>query len=77
MSDTREQVNDAIASAIANNGDMIVRWVAAIEGIDSDGSRYLWLMADDSSTAWDRLGMYQFALTQEQADVTCDNCGGD
>jgi hypothetical protein len=48
---------------------MVTKWVACVEGINADGERYLWLMADDDTMPWDRLGMLQFALTREQDDI--------
>ena len=75
--DTRAAIQTAVTGAIADNGDMATKWVACVEGINSDGERYLWLMADDTTTPWDRLGMLQFALTQERADITCQQCEDD
>ena len=68
--DTRQAVSDAITEAIHGDGDMVTKWVACIEGFNGDGERYLWLMSDEDSMPWDRLGMLQFALSREQADIT-------
>jgi hypothetical protein len=71
--DTRQAVSDAITQAIHGDGDMVTKWVACIEGFNSDGERYLWLMSDEDSMPWDRLGMLTFALGREQADITAAN----
>lgn len=75
--DTRAAIQSAITGAIADEGDMVTKWVACVEGINADGERYLWLMADDDTMPWDRLGMLQFALTREQDDINTASEGED
>jgi hypothetical protein len=68
--DTQSLVEEAIGAAIRGDGDMLSKWVSVIEGINPDGERYLWILSDkDSSMPWDRLGMLDFALTQERERV--------
>jgi hypothetical protein len=65
--DTQTQLEEAIGAAIQGDGDMVSKWISVIEGINPDGERYLWIMSDrDSSMPWDRIGMLDFALTQER-----------
>ena len=71
--DTRQAVSDAITQAIHGDGDMVTKWVAVIEGFNPDGERYLWLMSDEDAMPWDRLGMLQFALGREQADINAND----
>lgn len=67
--DTQAQMEEAIGAAIQGDGDMVSKWVSIIEGINPDGERYLWILSDDDSMPWDRLGMLDFALTQERERV--------
>ena len=46
---------------------MVTKWVILAETIDADGDRGLWSLCSESATAWDTLGLLQFALHREQA----------
>jgi hypothetical protein len=67
--DTQSQMEEAIGAAIQGDGDMVSKWVSIIEGVNPDGERYLWILSDDYSMPWDRIGMLDFALTQERDEV--------
>lgn len=46
---------------------MVTKWVVLAETIDTDGDRGLWCFCNQGATAWDTLGLLQFALHREQA----------
>lgn len=72
MSDAElcDRIGLALSSALAEDDEMVTRWVAVIETIDTDGDRALWTMAPDGTQSWDALGMLTFAVQREQAHAT-------
>lgn len=63
-------VGEAISAVISRSAaSMTVKWLGLIETMDSDGLRGLWTLGSDGITAWDSIGMLQYALQREQADI--------
>lgn len=69
MSDTRDDVTEALAEAFRKTGFMAVKWAVVAEVIDEDGERSLWNLAPTGQLAWDTLGLLAFANQLEQADA--------
>ncbi len=67
MSDTRDAVEHALATALAEADEMVTRWIALIETVDADGKRGLFLLSNDDAKAWDNIGMLGYALQCEQS----------
>lgn len=72
MSEIREAVNDALATALVPEGDMLVRWVVCAEVIDQEGDRAVWALAPEGQKAWDSLGLLTYAVQLEQAAAVRD-----
>ena len=70
--DIRERVASAISEAMQSVDEMVNKWVACVETIDSDGRRALWALTDPDAKPWDTLGMLTFAVQREQAASLCD-----
>jgi hypothetical protein len=65
--DTRLAVESAIANALAESDEMVTRWVALIESVDTDGKRGLFLLSNEDAKAWENIGMLGYALQCEQS----------
>lgn len=68
----RGAVENALAQAFSDNGDMVTRWALVAEVIDTDGERGLWTLAPEDATGWDTLGMLTYATQMEQAKAVAD-----
>lgn len=75
--DVREAIDHALSGALAGADEMVTKWVACIETVDTDGQRSIWLMSPEGAKPWDNLGMLQFAAMQEQAQVMRYDVEGD
>lgn len=69
MSDTRDDVTEALAEAFRKTGFMATKWAVIAEVIDENGERSLWTLAPTGQLAWDTLGLLEFARQLEQADA--------
>jgi len=72
MSDEAKRVADAVGAAIgaAVGTDVVLKWVALVEVIDGDtNERGLWCLTPDGVTAWDTLGMLEYAKQLELAQT--------
>lgn len=65
--DLRSRIGSALSEALHAEGDMVIKWVAAVETMDADGERGVWTLADDEASPWDTLGLLTYALQTEQA----------
>lgn len=63
----KERISNALSDILGSEGEMVTRWVALVETIDSDGERALWCQTAENAKPWDTLGMLMFAVQQEQA----------
>lgn len=57
MSQVRDKMSDAIATALADQQELVTGWVAVVEVIDADGERCLRTLAGPDLKLWDGLGM--------------------
>lgn len=74
MADLNDDVHDAICQALAKHEtSLLTRWVLVAESVEDDGSRGLWLQADDTAKPWDVLGLLHFAITQQEAQIHRDS----
>lgn len=64
------KVHDAIASVLQAGGAMVTKFTAAVEVIEPDGGRAIWLLASEGSQAWESIGMLRYALATEEAGIT-------
>lgn len=66
-----QHVRDALADLMAkiDTGGMVTGYALLIEVVGSDGERALWTMAPSESKAWDTLGLLQYGLTKQQAQM--------
>jgi hypothetical protein len=63
-------LENAVSSAVRDvDGGMVTKWVMLAEGIDEDGERALWLVANKDALSWDTIGMLHYALALEQARI--------
>jgi len=72
MSDEADRVVEAVGAAIgaAVGTDLVLKWVALVEVIDGDtNERGLWCLAPKEMTAWDTLGMLEYAKQLELAQT--------
>lgn len=74
MSDLGPILEHAIGHAIDNavgehEGGLVTKWVALVESVNADGERGLWVMTSDGVTAWDSLGLLQYAHHVELAAI--------
>lgn len=58
-------VADGIAAAVAPKGEMVTTWVAAVETIDDDGVRGLWVLSAPGTQRWQMLGLLEAAKHYE------------
>ena len=63
----RAAVEHAISDALRQSDEMVTRWVALIESVDTDGKRGLFMLANEDAKAWDTLGMLGYAIQCEQS----------
>lgn len=74
--DLIDDVNEALSTALAKHETSITtRWVTLVETIDDDGGRGLWTLADNDAKPWDVLGLLEYALTKQHAQVMADRLG--
>ena len=67
VEETRERIQDAIASALPDQ--YVTRWIAIIEVVAADGDRALWSLGPEDATAWDTLGLLEYGRQVEQAAI--------
>lgn len=47
----------------------VTKWVALVESVDADGVRGLWTMTSEDVKAWDTVGLLQYGLHLQQAQI--------
>ena len=60
MSDPHDQIRDGLTRALADPGEMLTKYVAVAELMDSDGNFRL-AFARDGVMPWDAAGMMRWA----------------
>lgn len=68
----RDQLQSALASVLAGQGDFITRWVAVVEVIGPDGKRAAWTLRQKGSMPWDVAGLLDYALAIEHGAIFKD-----
>jgi hypothetical protein len=63
-------LGEAISNALPEA--LITRWVTCVELIDSNGERALYLATSEDLSAWDSLGILDYAATRERAAIHRD-----
>lgn len=62
-----EGISTAVSDAFAHANFMVTKWVLVAEVIDEDGERCVWADTAERQTAWDSLGLLNYATQMEQA----------
>jgi hypothetical protein len=61
------KLNDALAQAVRDEGELATKWICLAEVIGPDGERALRTMASEGLTAWESKGLLSEALDTERA----------
>ena len=76
MTDQARQVRDALQNALADAlndvDDLLVRWVAVVEVVGPEGKRACWTLCAPGSMPWDLLALHEYALAVERAAIARD-----
>lgn len=63
-------IGEAIYNAVGQHEKaMVTKWVALVESIDTDGARGVWTMTSDDVKSWDTLGLLQYGLALQNAQI--------
>lgn len=67
-------VDDLVAEIleVVDSGAMITKFAVLIEGMDSDGSRSIYMSTNHNATTWDNIGLLRYALAREEAMTVRD-----
>jgi hypothetical protein len=65
----RNAIQSAIDSALQAYGGFPLNWSVILEGVEKDGTKSVWLLANDAAKSWDTLGLLNYALALEQAAI--------
>ena len=71
MSDTEQNLRDAISARLADDADItgvLVGYVVVAEVYEADGERSLVQTSSEDSTVWARIGMLDAALARNRHD---------
>jgi hypothetical protein len=71
--EVRDRVGDAFSEALSGAGEMVTRWVALVEILDSDGQRAVYALSPPDARAWDSLGLLTYGIHLEQAAIVHDS----
>lgn len=63
--EVQAELEAAIKTVMAAHGNVVIKWVAAVEVLEPEGERALWTVAAQDLRKWDVLGMLEFAKQQE------------
>jgi hypothetical protein len=64
-----QQLHQAIAEVLGRNGLMTTKWILAVEGLGSDGSRAMEAFTSPDFRAWDSLGLLGYLDARERGAV--------
>lgn len=68
------ELGDKLCTILAPEGEVVTKWIAVAEVIESHGGRALRTFVPDESQAWDNLGMLTAALESSKADWHSYDC---
>jgi hypothetical protein len=71
--EVRDRIGDAFSNVLAGEGEMVTRWVALVEIIDSHGERAVYSMGAPDQRAWDSLGLLDYGIQLERAALLRDD----
>lgn len=71
-----QAIDRAISAVLAEHGQMVNRWLAMVEVVDTEGDRGMWTFTADGMKRWDALGMLQYGLIAEQTRDIEEGSGG-
>lgn len=60
-------LDDQISTVLNEMGEVVTKYVTVVESIDEDGQRWLRVLCSNGATTWDRMGMFGYAMAEEQA----------
>lgn len=73
------QISDAVGARISDvlgsAEEMVTKWLAVVEIVDTEGRRWIRTLTSNEAKAWDNLGLLTFALQYEQAAAVHDTEG--
>jgi hypothetical protein len=67
MTDVRKAIADGLTTALAAEGEMLIKWVAIVETMGNDGERGLWAVAAEEMKSWETLGFLEYGKAREYA----------
>jgi hypothetical protein len=64
------EVDAALSQVIGQNeGSIVSRWIVLAETVDQAGDRGVWQLSSARSTPWDTLGLLEYAVSEERANL--------
>lgn len=71
----RELMADGIATAVAADGDVPIRWLAVVETLDENGGRCMWRMTSDGMSPWDVMTLHEYSMTKLRGQLMREELG--
>lgn len=68
----REAIRQAVEGTLQQYGGFATTWVCLISSVEQDGSKSVWLLADKNMRAWESMGLLEYGLASERAEVVKD-----
>lgn len=64
-------VEDLVAHILeyVDSGAMVTKFIVLIEGIDSEGTRSVYMSTNEEAKIWDNLGLLNYGIAQEQEGI--------
>ncbi len=70
-----EDLRAAISRVLGSHGELATKWALVVESVGSDGERGLWLAAGADAKAWDTMGLLDYAVQRERAEILAREIG--
>lgn len=70
--ENNETYYDRLTQAIqdsATDGELVIKWTAIVEILDSNGEKGIWTVNSEDSTLWDIMGMMEFAQQKMRTKI--------
>jgi hypothetical protein len=69
-----QAIGEAISEAVGSQeGGFVTKWVTVMETVGPEGQRGIWTFTSEDMTAYDSLGLLQYAVFREQAAIVRDD----
>ncbi len=65
----QEDLERAINDVLATHRELPTKWILALESLGSDGENGVWCFTSAKITAWDALGLLEYARVVEIANM--------